>query len=62
MTDQVHTWVCLGEVDEWHPFCPFATRDPEKAAEHERIPGHWLADDVPAEGMWADSLRSEHRT
>jgi hypothetical protein len=53
------SWVCLGETDEWHPFCPFATASKERADEHSKIPGHWCVDDVVPEGMWADSLEQE---
>ncbi len=55
----MRTWVCLGEIDEWHPFCPFATVDAEKAREHDLLPGHWVVDDVPPQGMWAQSLKAE---
>jgi hypothetical protein len=55
----VKVWVCLGETDECHPFCPFATADAKKAEEHGKLPGHWLVDDVVPEGMWAKSLKAE---
>lgn len=53
---QAPVWVCLGMVDEWHPFCPFATRNEEEAKAHAEIPGHWVRNDVEPTGLWAETL------
>lgn len=59
-------WTCLGQIDEAHPFCPFATRYAAKAAEHSKIPGHHCIDElVPGEVMLSklqvDVLENEIR-
>jgi hypothetical protein len=43
-------FICLGETDEFHPFCPFATYDPVKADEHGRIPGHFCGEEHARKG------------
>ena len=39
-----NVWICLGETDEFHPFCPFASRDEEEARRHAEYPGHWCVE------------------
>lgn len=57
-------WTCTGETDEFHPFCPFATRHEERARAHDKLPGHHcVEEDVPGEwplsGLQLDALRAE---
>jgi hypothetical protein len=57
-------WICLGETDEWHPFCPFATRHEAAAKDHATWPGHWCVEDTDGlsrSGLWAEHLRDELR-
>jgi hypothetical protein len=55
-------WICLGEVDEHHPFCPFATYDRARADKHAEMNGHWIRVAEPEDirtALWAESLRQE---
>jgi hypothetical protein len=39
-------WICVGETDEAHPFCFYATTDRAEAVAHGEHQGHWcIADD-----------------
>jgi hypothetical protein len=44
-------WTCIGQIDEAHPFCPFATRYAAKAAEHAKLEGHSVIDEL-VPGDW----------
>lgn len=45
-------WTCIGQIDEAHPFCPFATRYADKAKMHSQISGHECIQEViPQDGM-----------